>query len=340
MNGNRALEESLGVQDVPSPLDDLASRRFLFVTGKGGVGKTTVCAALALALAARGKRVLVAMCNTKERLSAMLGAGPIDDEVVQVHPGVSAVNISPDRALSEYGAMILRVKVLTAAVFENKVTRTFFRAVPGLAEWTMLGKAWFHTTEAHPAGGHRYDVVLLDAPATGHGLDMLRVPRVILDIVPPGILRRDAELAWEMFADRTRSGVLAVTLAEEMPVTETVELVRAIEGELNLPVLQMFINAVVDPLFSEAERRTLLSDATLLEPGAPASAASAAEAAVVAGARRAHREHVQSASVRRLLATLQVPAVLLPHLWGDASTPAGTQKLADHLAAPTALGRP
>jgi anion-transporting ArsA/GET3 family ATPase len=339
MEGSRALRDSLGVTAVPTPIDALGDRRFLFVTGKGGVGKTTLCAAMALALAARGKRVLVAMCNTKERLSAMLGVAPIEEKVVEVARGVHAVNISPDAALADYGALILKVRALTAAVFDNRVTRTFFRATPGLYEWAMLGKAWWHTTEEHPHGGHRYDVVLLDAPATGHGLDMLRVPKVILDVVPPGILRRDAEKAWEMFGDPTRSGVVAVTLPEEMPVTETIELVTTIRGELGLPVLQLFVNAVVEPLFGEAEASALLRDEALLEPSAPAAAPSAEAAAVVAAARRAHKERVQTDSVRRLLATLPDATALLPHLFDEASTPVGTRRLAAHLGAPTVSGR-
>jgi anion-transporting ArsA/GET3 family ATPase len=338
MEGSRALRESLQLSRVISPIDELARRRFLFVTGKGGVGKTTVSAALALAIAARGKRVLVAMCNTKERLSAMLGTGPIEEQVAQVARGVSAVNITPDVALHEYGEMILKVKTLTSAVFDNKITRSFFRAVPGMAEWAMLGKAWFHTTEKHIDGGHRFDVVLLDAPATGHGLDMLRVPKVILEIVPPGILRRDAERAWEMFSDRTKSGVIAVTLGEELPVTETVELVRAIQ-DLKLPVLQLLVNSVVEPLFADGERAALLADPGLLEPQAAAKAPSPAAAAIVAGARRALRERVQTDSVRRLLDSLDVPAALLPHLFDEASTPAGTKRMAAHLGAAHVDGR-
>src|SRR4051812_9130081 len=167
-------------------------RRFVFITGKGGVGKTTVTAALALALAQRGKRVLIALCNAKERISAMLGSTMVGPEIIPVSMGVWAVNIEPQLAFQEYGQMILKVPALYRAVFHNKYVKAFLPAVPGLAEWSMLGKAWYHTTETDPSGRPRFDVVLLDAPATGHGLDMLRVPKTILDVVPPGILRRDA----------------------------------------------------------------------------------------------------------------------------------------------------
>src|SRR6185436_15968148 len=147
-------------------------KRFLIVTGKGGVGKTTVCAAEALALAHKGKRVLVCMCNAKERLSTMLGSQLIGSEVVSVAQNVWAVNMDPEVALEEYGLMMLKSRALYKLLFDNRYVRTFFRAVPGMSEWSMLGKAWFHTTEVDDDGSHKYDVVILDAPATGHGLDM------------------------------------------------------------------------------------------------------------------------------------------------------------------------
>lgn len=314
-----------------SPVDLLADRRFLFVTGKGGVGKTTVSGALALALAARNKRVLIAMCHTKERLSAILGTKPIGDEIMQVGDRVWAVNLSPERALREYGEMILKVKALARAVFENKYTKTFFRATPGLYEWAMLGKAWFHTTELLEGGGNRFDVVIFDAPATGHGVDMLRVPKVILDVAPPGVLRRDAELAWAMFQDPKKSGVVTVTLPEEMPTTETIELIEAIRGELKLPVALMVVNSVLAPLFSPAEREALIGDPALLDVGAPSRWAGAPESAVVAGARRSVREKVQEESLARLRRSVDLPSVLLPFLFDAASTVAGTRYLAARL---------
>jgi anion-transporting ArsA/GET3 family ATPase len=322
-----ALSASSGASSAAA----LSSRRFLFVTGKGGVGKTTVSGALALALAARGKRVLVAMCNTKERLSAILGTPPIGHEIMPVATNVWAVNLLPELALREYGEMVLKVGALARAIFDNKYTKTFFRATPGLYEWAMLGKAWFHTTERLADGSNRFDVVLLDAPATGHGLDMLRVPKVILDVVPPGVLRRDAEAAWEMFQDPVRSGVLVVTLPEEMPTTETIELCTDIRGELGLPVLGLVINGVLEPLFSAAEREALLADPSLLDIEAPARAVGTGESAVVAGARRAVREQVQAESLSRLERAIDLPTVRLPFLFDEASTAAGTRVLAERL---------
>ena len=117
-------------------LDEL---RFLFVTGKGGVGKSTVCAALATALADRGRKVLVVTCGANERLSTLLGTAPLGIEVAQVRERLWATRITAESAMREYGEMILRSKVAYLAVFGNKYVKSFFHAVPGLNEWAVLG---------------------------------------------------------------------------------------------------------------------------------------------------------------------------------------------------------
>jgi anion-transporting ArsA/GET3 family ATPase len=302
-------------------LDSSGSRRFLIVTGKGGVGKTTVCAAEALAHAARGKRVLVAMCHAKERLSTMLGAAPIGADIALVAPNVWAVNMEPGRAIEEYGMMKLKVRVVYKAVFDNRYTRVFFRAVPGLEEWAMLGKAWWHTSERNPDGSFKYDVVILDAPATGHGLDMLRVPKIIVEAVPPGVLRGDAEEAWKLFQDPARCGVILVTLPEEMPTTETIELAGALTTELKLPIAKVVVNSVLPPLFSKDERASLLAATRAEGPGA--------DAAISASQARSTRENVQAESLGRLARALShVPTSFLPLLFEDAACPRAIKDLA------------
>jgi anion-transporting ArsA/GET3 family ATPase len=315
---------------VPPPMikgAGLEKKRFLIVTGKGGVGKTTVCAAEALALAAKGKRVLICMCNAKERLSAMLGSELIGPDVKSVAPNVWAVNMDPELALAEYGMMALHSKTLFKLLFDNKYVRTFFRAVPGMQEWTLLGKAWWHTTETRSDGSWLYDVVILDAPATGHGLDMLRVPKIILDVVPPGLLRRDAERAWKMFQDPETCAVVLVTLPEEMPTTETIELAQALREELNLPIGKIVVNCVLPPLFSKEERATI-------EAAAPGTddADTAANAAITAGRSRATRERVQAESLHRLSEQLPISPSFLPQLFEDAAQPAAIRHLAKRMA--------
>jgi anion-transporting ArsA/GET3 family ATPase len=302
----------------------IEKRRFLFVTGKGGTGKTTVTAALATALEKAGKRVLIAVSEPKERISELLGVPPLGPDIVAVGRSIYAVKISPEAAMREYGEMILKSKTLTNAVFGNKYVRGFFAAVPGLYQWAMLGKAWFHSTERDAQDRPRFDVVLFDAPATGHGLEMLRVPKVIVDIVPPGVLRRDAEQAWRMFQNPDESGVIVVSLPEDMPVNESLELSEAVQGELGLPIAAVVLNQLVDPIFSPAEREVLSQLA------APADA-NAGSAAIAVAARRATTERLQDASTTKLASGIAAPLVKLPRLIQDPSNPAAIHGLGELL---------
>ncbi len=300
-------------------MSTLADKRFVLVTGKGGVGKTTVCAAQALAFAAQGKRVLVALCNAKERLSTMIGSPPVGPEIGRLADNIWAVNMQPNLALEEYGTLVFRSRALYRALFDNRYVRAFLRAVPGMQEWSMLGKAWWHTTEKREDGSFKYDVVLLDAPATGHGLDMLRVPQVILEVVPPGLLRRDAERAMALLQDQKTSAVVLVTLPEEMPTTETIELARAV-AQMRLNVERVVVNCVLPALFSKGER------AVLEEFGSLGQTSRGAAALAAAGV-RASRERVQAESLERLERSLRAEFLSLPLLIEDAAHPDAIRRL-------------
>ena len=287
----------------------LSDLRFIIVVGKGGVGKTSASAALAMSLASRGRRVLVAMCNAKERLSHLLQVEPIGPQIRTVAPGVDAVNMEPGAALEEYGMMILKVRALYKLIFENRLVAGFLRGTPGIEAWAMLGKAQYHAFETLPDGRPRYDTVIVDAPATGHGLELLRVPKVILDVVPPGLLRREAERAWGLFTDPTRAGVLIVTIPEELPTNESIELYDALRSELRLPVCGLVLNMVLPRLFDppHAEALSALRERAAGDP---------AVAQLVAAAwTRLLREQMQAESRQRLQRDIPVPAYELPTLF-------------------------
>ncbi|HEY0709612.1 MAG TPA: ArsA family ATPase [Polyangia bacterium] len=229
---------------MPSPL---LSRRFIVVAGKGGVGRTTVSAALARAAHRTGKRVLLAQMESSDRLARLLGAAaPIGPDVVEIEPGLSAVNMTPQTALHEYGLMVLHYETITRALFENRAARGFLRAIPGLDAYAMLGKAWWHTTELRGVGP-RYDLVILDGPASGHGVRMLSIPKAILDAVPKGPLARDALAMNTLFTDATQAALLVVTLPEELPALETATLVRDVRRDIGMSLGPLVVNGVPAP---------------------------------------------------------------------------------------------
>mgnify|MGYP000468796719 CR=1 FL=1 len=235
---------------------NLFDKRFIINTGKGGVGKTTISAAIGLAAARRGKRVLLLDLGAKERISRIFGSRPLGYDEIEVEENLFAAHITPDVALEEYALMKLRLKTIYKAVFENRFVRSFLRVIPGLNELTLLGKAWHEEQAVDPDTGKPvWDMIIVDAPATGHGIFFLQIPDVITGMITSGPMFREASQISALIHDPVRTALNLVTLVEEMPVNETIELKARVDDELKVPLGYVVANSVYSPAFSPSQTR-------------------------------------------------------------------------------------
>ncbi|RYF06388.1 MAG: hypothetical protein EOO40_09205, partial [Deltaproteobacteria bacterium] len=195
------------------------------VSGKGGVGKTATACAIALGARRAGKKVLLCELDGKDQTSALLGVPKVGYALQEVFEDLFVVDINPRDALHEYVLLILKFEALYRAVFENRLVRAFVDLVPSLSELVMLGKIWFHAVQTEH-DRRRFDVIVVDAPATGHLLALLEAPQAVYQTVPPGPMRDNAVLLRDMLRNPAQTQLHVVTTPEDSPVTEACTLLR------------------------------------------------------------------------------------------------------------------
>ncbi len=254
---------------APPKFRSLLERRLVIVTGKGGTGKTTVVAALALAAARAGRRVLVAETGRDQQLPRLLGckASASNEASRPLQDPIRALRIEPFEALAEYLGLQIRARGLVDLVLRNRAFRQLMGAAPGWRELITLGKVW-HLEQMEHAGQPLYDLIVVDAPATGHGVTFLDVPGVVVSAVRAGPLRRHAGYVEAMIADAERTLLLPVALAEELPARETAELVERLREAVDISIDRVVVNGVVPAPFPAElsdldERLARLPDAAL-----------------------------------------------------------------------------
>jgi anion-transporting ArsA/GET3 family ATPase len=310
------------------PITDL---RFVVVSGKGGVGRTTVAATLARVAAARGKRVLLAAAAATDRLGRLFGRDePLGASITTLAPGIDGVNITPASALIEYGVKVLRSEVVSRAVFENRAVRGLLGAIPGLDAYALLGKAWWHTTELRD-GRPRYDLVVFDGPASGHAALMLRIPQAILNAMPKGPLARDAREIQTLLQDPTRSALVIVTLAEELPARETLELAAQARDVLAVPLGPVVVNALPTDTLSTPAVDAVMTACDRGKSRVDDEAGPLLATLAMAKGVRAHREAANRV-LEGLKRDLGLPMITLPRIPTAEISPAIIAELTPHLA--------
>jgi anion-transporting ArsA/GET3 family ATPase len=225
------------------------------VTGKGGVGKTTVAAALGLVAARRGMRTIVAEVARRDDVSRALGGEGIQEE--ELAPGLHHVSIDPELAMELY--LTDQLPAALAEVLASSRTFSYLAAAtPGMRELLTVGKVWELAQEdRRTPGAEPYDLVVLDAPATGHGVAVLSAPRTFAQVARMGRIARQGRTIDAMVSDPARTGVVAVARPEEMPVNETLALQDALRDEVGLDVGLVIANGMLPRRFSAADARAL-----------------------------------------------------------------------------------
>jgi anion-transporting ArsA/GET3 family ATPase len=307
-------------------MSSLLDKRLIVVTGKGGVGKTTVAAALGLAAARSGKRTIVAEVSEQERLSGLFGRRALGHREGKLADGLHGISIDPDRAKEEWLRYQLKSSALAGLLSGNRIFQYLTAAAPGVDELVTIGKVWDLAQLERRVGGTRpYDLAIVDSPATGHGVALLRAPRTYAQIARVGPIAKQARSIHNFLADPRTTGVLAVALPEEMPVNETIDLRAGLRTDMGMDIHATVVNAVLPDRFKGREAKRLASlDGRL----------SAAARGAVATALSEHgRAAEQREQIERLRRDGGAPLVSLPFLFEPDLGPAEVSQLSECLEA-------
>lgn len=297
-------------------MSSLLDKRLIFVTGKGGVGKSTVSAALAMAASGRGKRTIVCEVAEQERMSRYFHREGVGFEETELRENVYAISIDPDKSLEQYLRLQIKIKPLADLLFSSRIFHYFAAAAPGMKELVTVGKAWeLAQPERMVKKSSRYDLVIVDAPATGQGISMLRTPKLAADIARVGPVKRQGNTMHNFITDRRITGVVAVALPEEMPVTETIELEQRLKSDVGMDLDLVFMNGLYPKRFTKSETAEL--EREYPENGNGSTEKMVLRAALRSALSESKRERMQCEQLGRLKREIRCDTAELPFLFEE-----------------------
>ena len=306
-------------------MPDLLDKKLVFVTGKGGVGKSTVSLALGLAAAARGKRAIVCEVASQENASKVFHKGEVGFNEVEVAENLWAISIDPDESMREYLLLQLKVRAMRDLLVRSRLFNYLAAATPGLKELVTIGKIWeLAQGDRKVKKGKAYDLVIVDAPATGHGIGFLQTPRTFASIARVGPIHSQAKELDRFITDQATTGVAIVSIPEEMPVNESATLERTLRDEVGLSVDRVYMNAMYPERFDRGEASELES--------ALDRADGAARAAVNAALSQYRRSATQRDQLKRLKKAVTSPVTILPFIFKPRLNEPELEKLAAALS--------
>src|ERR1044072_2305456 len=244
----------LGIALIPDFLD----KRLIFVTGKGGVGKATVGVALGLRAAAAGKRTIVCEVAAQENASRIFDHTEVGFHEVEMEENLWSISIDPDESMREYVLLQLKVRAMRDLLFRSRIFNYLAAATPGLKELVTIGKIWeLAQLDRKVKKGRKYDLVIVDAPATGHGVVFLQTPRPFAAIARSGPIHSQAQQLDRFITDQENTGTAIVALPEEMPVNESMTLERDLRDEVGVAVDRVYLNGLYPERFKKGEAEAL-----------------------------------------------------------------------------------